>query len=64
MEQELGVDPLPVIVTEYGTMQECGNPAKMLPYVCAVERSGVYGNIAFWRLADNLNDNAADDNMR
>ncbi len=63
MEQELGVDPLPVIVTEYGTMQECGNPAKMLPYVCAVERSGVYGNIAFWRLADNLNDNAADDNM-
>ena len=63
LEKESGIGPLPVIVTEYGTMQECGNPAAMLPYLCAIERSGVYGNIAFWRLADNLNDNAADDNM-
>ena len=63
MEAELGIDPLPVIVTEYGTMEECGNPAKMLPYVCAIERSGVWGDIAYWRLANNLNDNAADGNM-
>ena len=63
IETELGVGPLPVIVTEYGTMEECGNPAKMLPYVCAIECSGVWGDIAYWRLADNLNDNAADDNM-
>ena len=63
MEEALGIASLPVIVTEYGTMQECGDPAAMLPYVCAIERSGVWGDIAFWRLADNLNDNAADDNM-
>ena len=63
METELGVAALPVIVTEYGTMAECGNPADMLQYICAIERSGVYGDIAYWRLANNLNDNAADDNM-
>ncbi len=63
MEAELVIDHMPVIVTEYGTMAECGNPAAMLPYICAIERSGVYGDIAYWRLADNLNDNAADDNM-
>ena len=63
IETELGIDAMPVIVTEYGAMFECGNPADMLPYVCAIERSGVYGDIAYWRLADNLNDNAADDNM-
>ncbi|MBQ6065826.1 MAG: hypothetical protein IJK89_03310 [Clostridia bacterium] len=63
IETELEISPLPVIVTEYGAMYECGNPAAMLPYICAIERSGVYGDIAYWRLANNLNDNAADDNM-
>ncbi|MBR0509918.1 MAG: hypothetical protein IJJ85_07345 [Clostridia bacterium] len=63
IEAALGVSPLPVIVTEYGTMAECGNPAEMIRYITAIEESGVYGDIAFWRLADNLNDNAADGNM-
>ena len=53
---------LPIIVTEYGTMEECGNPGRMLPYICAMEESKVYGNVAFWRLANNLCDTAADDN--
>ncbi len=62
IEKELGVDALPIIVTEYGTMEDCGNPAAMLHYIIAMEKSGVYGNMAFWRLANNLNDTAADDN--
>lgn len=62
IENELGVDALPIIVTEYGTMEDCGNPATMLHYIIAMEKSGVYGNMAFWRLANNLNDTAADDN--
>ena len=62
IENELGVDPLPIIVTEYGTMEDCGNPATMLHYIIAMEKSGVYGNMAYWRLANNLNDTAADDN--
>lgn len=54
------VGPLPIIITEYGMMEECGNPAKMFRYIRQIEETGVYGNIAYWRLADNLNDNSAD----
>ena len=63
IEDELGIDHIPVIVTEYGTMEECGNPSKMFPYILQTEATDTYGNIAFWRLADNLNDNLADSNV-
>lgn len=62
IEKENGINELPIIVTEYGTMEECGNPAKMLHYICAIENSGTWGNMAFWRLSNNLNDTCADDN--
>ena len=62
IEDGLGVTDLPIIVTEYGTMEDCGNPLTMLHYIIAMEKSGVYGNVAYWRLANNLNDTAADDN--
>lgn len=62
IEDELGIEDLPIIVTEYGTMYECGAPADMLHYVTAIENSGVYANMAYWRLANNLNDTAADNN--
>ncbi len=62
IEDELGIEDLPIIVTEYGTMYECGAPADMLHYVTAIEKSGVYANMAYWRLANNLNDTAADNN--
>lgn len=62
IEKSIGIDPLAIIVTEYGCMDECGNPGTMLDYVCAMEKTGVYGNVAFWRLANNLCDTAADDN--
>ncbi len=61
LEKKYNIE-LPVMVTEYGCMEECGNPGKMLPYICAMEESKVYGNVAFWRLANNLCDTAADDN--
>ena len=59
-EQALGLDPLPIIVTEIGTMEECGAPANMLNYLVAAETTGVYTNAAYWRLANNLCDTAAD----
>ncbi len=61
-EKELGICEIPIIVTEYGTMQECGAPADMLKYIVSVENSGTYGNVAYWRLANNLCDTAADNN--
>lgn len=62
IEKSLGIAGMPIIITEYGTMEECGNPADMLQYVVKIEQSGAYANAAFWRLANNLCDTAADNN--
>lgn len=62
IESQLNIARLPIIVTEYGTMYECGAPADMLKYVVSIEKSGVYGNMAYWRLANNLCDTSADNN--
>lgn len=62
IEKKLGVEELPIIVTEYGRMQDNGMPGKMLQYITQIETSKVYADNAYWRLADNLNDVAADDN--
>lgn len=62
LEKEKGVDALDIIVTEYGEMEECGNPSDMLHYIIAMEETGIWGNMAFWRLSNNLNDTCADDN--
>ena len=62
IEKELSLSEMPIIITEYGTMYECGASADMLKYVVNIEKSGAYGNIAYWRLANNLCDTAADNN--
>ncbi len=63
IESELGIkEPLPIVVTEYGEMQDCGNPGKMIHYITQIEKSETWGQMAYWRLANNLNDTAADDN--
>lgn len=62
IEKNLGIEALPIIVTEYGVMEENGNPADMLQYICAIERTDTWANMAFWRLSNNLNDTSADDN--
>lgn len=62
IEKEFGIEELPIIVTEYGEPEECGNPSAMLHYIIAMEKTGIYGNMAYWRLSNNLNDTVADDN--
>lgn len=62
IEKKLGISEMPIIITEYGTMYECGAPADMLKYVTCIEKSGAYANAAYWRLANNLCDTAADNN--
>lgn len=62
IEKENGINQLDIIVTEYGEMEECGNPSDMLHYIIAMEETGIWGNVAFWRLSNNLNDTCADDN--
>ena len=62
IEEKLGIDDLPIIVTEYGRMCDNGLPGKMLQYITQIETTKVYADNAYWRLADNLCDVAADDN--
>ncbi len=62
LEKDMEISELPIIVTEYGTMYECGAPADMVKYISAIENSGVWANAAYWRLANNLNDTVADNN--
>lgn len=62
IEKKAGLSELPVIVTEYGAMDECGNPAAMVRYIVSMEKTNTYGDMAFWRLSNNLNDTCADDN--
>ena len=62
LEDKYGIDDLNIIVTEYGEMEECGNPSDMIHYIIAMEKTGIWGNMAYWRLSNNLNDTAADDN--
>lgn len=62
IEQSLDIDELPIIVTEYGRMKDNGLPGKMLQYITQIESSKVYADNAYWRLANNLCDVAADAN--
>lgn len=62
IEKDYGISELPIIITEYGTMEQCGNPSQMIHYIYEIERTGTYGNMAYWRLSNNLNDTTADDN--
>ena len=62
IEKSLSIHEMPIIITEYGTMYECGAPADMLKYITCIEKSGAYANAAYWRLANNLCDTAADNN--
>lgn len=62
LEEKLGIEALPIIVTEYGRMCDNGLPGKMLQYITQIETTKVYADNAYWRLADNLCDVAADDN--
>ncbi len=62
LEKKLGINELEIIITEYGMMSENGYPGEMVKYITQFENCKVYGDTAYWRLADNLNDTCADDN--
>ncbi len=63
IEEKYGIDTdTPVIVTEYGRMQDNGDPNTMLKYIICTENTKVYSNQAYWLLADNLSNTCADYN--
>lgn len=63
IEEKYGISTdTPVIVTEYGRMQDNGNPNTMLKYIVCTENTKVYSNQAYWLFADNLCSTCADYN--
>jgi hypothetical protein len=63
IEEKYGVSTdTPVIITEYGRMQDNGNPNTMLKYIVRTEDTKVYSNQAYWLFADNLCSTCADYN--
>lgn len=61
MCDELGVERLPICISEYGLMQTNGIPGESVKWISRLEASDVYGCIAYWRLANNLAETVADD---
>ena len=63
VEEKYGIETsTPVIITEYGRMQDNGNPNTMLKYITKIENTKVYANQAFWLMANNLCNTCADYN--
>ncbi len=61
MCDELGVEKLPICISEYGLMQTNGIPGESVKWISRLEASDVYGCVAYWRLANNLAETVADD---
>ena len=58
---ELGIEKLPVCISEYGLMRTNGIPGESVKWISRLEKQDAYGCVAYWRLANNLSDTVADD---
>ena len=58
---ELGIEKMPVCITEYGLMSTNGIPGESVKWISRIETVKCEGCVAYWRLANNLSDVAADD---
>ncbi len=58
---ELGVERMPICISEYGLMQTNGIPGESVKWISRLEADDIYGCVAYWRLANNLAETVADD---
>lgn len=58
---EIGIERLPVCISEYGLMRTNGIPGESVKWIERLEKEDAYGCVAYWRLANNLSDTVADD---
>lgn len=59
--EELYITKRPVCISEYGLMETNGIPGESVKWISRIENAKAEGCVAYWRLADNLSDVAADD---
>ncbi|MDX3837910.1 cellulosome protein [Streptomyces europaeiscabiei] len=61
-EKEIGIDPLPINVNEYGHNYHLSVPGQVIQWVSAIEESKIDADLAYWNIDGNLNDSAVDAN--
>lgn len=61
-EKEVGIDPLPINVNEYGHNYHLSVPGQVIQWVSAIEESKIDADLAYWNIDGNLNDSAVDAN--
>ncbi|WP_204745610.1 hypothetical protein [Glycomyces paridis] len=59
LEAELGIDPIPVNITEYGMLRDMGVPGQLVQWLAMFEDTKVDAQTAYWNYAGNLSDNTA-----
>lgn len=57
----VGIEKLPVCITEYGLMETNGIPGESIKWISRIESTKTEACVAYWRLANNLSDVVADD---
>ncbi|MGW1272225.1 CBM35 domain-containing protein [Streptomyces sp. NPDC002491] len=63
LEASAGIPALPVSVNEYGNRRDQSVPGQMIQWMSMFERNKVYADQAYWNIAGNLDDNAAQTNI-
>jgi hypothetical protein len=61
-EKEVGIDPLPINVNEYGHNYHLSVPGQVVQWVSAIEESKIDADLAYWNIDGNLNDSAVEAN--
>ena len=62
MEEELGIDPLPININEYAFNYHLSVPGQVVQWVAAFEECKVDADLAYWNIDGNLNDSVAEAN--
>ncbi|MFF5370898.1 CBM35 domain-containing protein [Streptomyces sp. NPDC013187] len=63
VEAKAGISERPVGINEYGNRRDQSVPGQMVQWMSMFERNKVYADQAYWNIAGNLNDNAAQTNI-
>ncbi len=56
-EENLGIAPLAVNITEYGEMRDMGTPGQLIQWMAMFEETKVQAETAYWNMSGNLSDN-------
>ena len=56
-EDDLGLEHLPINITEYGEMRDMGTPGQLIQWMAMFEETKVQAETAYWNMSGNLSDN-------